>query len=263
MRFVIIFILLALLCGSFVAFLLYLLETIEKRSKKIKVKTNKDPKSKVDTYIYKYQDSIDMENSLSVNQYGNQLLERCSEIADYMLSVTSATYHAEARDLFSHFINGKAVNFDTESFKKYHFISYYLKNRLSKQTLEIEKNINLYGDLLREFDKLIETAKKYTRKTNTDESGDFYEQHLQSNLNNSITLLEKKILKLKTNQVYHLQGVSQLKTILMVNHDVIMEIDNLNHSLIPILKNQKALESFNYKASDKLITDLNRLNTEY
>lgn len=188
-------------------------------------------------------DMIDFTNSTSITQYGNKLMEVSGELSGYMLSITDGNLiemaHSELEDIFGWY---KGKNLTIDASLKSNFLISYLKDRLIKQIKNLETKIYHYESMYSDYDVFINHAESKINSVKIPNVDDVFEKERYSNIKSNIDMLKNKILSLKKNKLYHLQGISQLKSILSIHNKLVMELDNVKQQLLPVLDNRMSLD---------------------
>lgn len=188
-------------------------------------------------------DMIDFTNSTSITQYGNKLMEVSGELSGYMLSITDGNLiemaHSELEDIVGW---DKGKNLTIDASLKSNFLISYLKDRLIKQIKNLETKIYHYESMYSDYDVFINHAESKINSVKIPNVDDVFEKERYSNIKSNIDMLKNKILSLKKNKLYHLQGISQLKSILSIHNKLVMELDNVKQQLLPVLDNRMSLD---------------------
>jgi uncharacterized protein YktB (UPF0637 family) len=72
---------------------------------------------------------------------------------------------------------------------------------------------------------------------------DVYEIEQNNTKKSNVDLLKNKIVNLKKSKLYHQQSIAQLKVMLSLNNNLIVEFDNIIHQMLPLMKNNASIES--------------------
>lgn len=188
-------------------------------------------------------DEIDFTNSTSITQYGNRIMEVSGELSGYMLSITEGNLiemaHSELEDIVGW---DKGKNLTIDASLKSNFLISYLKDRLIKQIKDLETKIYHYESMYSDYDIFIQHAESKILSINIPNVDDVFEKERYSNIKSNIDMLKHKLLSLKKNKLYHLQGISQLKSILSIHNKLVMELDNVKQQLLPVLDNRMSLD---------------------
>jgi len=218
----------------------------DKAKKKTRTLTKRHP---IDDIILKrgksnvVPDVIDFASSTSITQYGNRVMEVSGELSGYMLSITDGNLiemaHSELEDIVGW---DKGENLTIEASLKSNFLISYLKDRLIKQIKDLETKIYHYESMYSDYDVFIDNAESKINSVNIPNVDDVFEKERYSNIKSNIDMLKNKVLSLKKNKLYHLQGISQLKSILSIHNKLVMELDNVKQQLLPVLDNRMSLD---------------------
>lgn len=218
----------------------------DKTTKKTRTLTKRHP---IDDIILKrgksnvVPDVIDFASSTSITQYGNRVMEVSGELSGYMLSITDGNLiemaHSELEDIVGW---DKGENLTIDASLKSNFLISYLKDRLIKQIKDLETKIYHYESMYSDYDVFIDNAESKINSVNIPNVDDVFEKERYSNIKSNIDMLKNKVLSLKKNKLYHLQGISQLKSILSIHNKLVMELDNVKQQLLPVLDNRMSLD---------------------
>ena len=218
----------------------------DKATKKTRTFTKRHP---IDDIIFNkgksnvVPDPIDFTNSTSITQYGNKIMEVSGELSGYMLSITDGNLiemaHSELEDIVGW---DKGENLTIDASLKSNFLISYLKDRLIKQIKDLETKIYHYESMYSDYDVFIDNAESKINSVNIPNVDDVFEKERYSNIKSNIDMLKNKVLSLKKNKLYHLQGISQLKSILSIHNKLVMELDNVKQQLLPVLDNRTSLD---------------------
>lgn len=212
-----------------------------------------------------YIDEIDLQNSISITQYGNKLLRDAGDVSGYMLAISNNSLFDTAQtELTSIFNWKKKSSVNKEEIIKSNFLVSYLKDRMIKQVSSIEENIVRYESLFKKFDNVILNAEKVVAQFKPVKTTDPFDTEQQNSLKANIELLKNKILNLQKGKVYHLQSITQLKMMLALNNKLIVEFDNIKHHLIPVLKNKLSLgklNEINFSSIEIQLKEIDKIKT--
>lgn len=215
----------------------------------------KDSFNKNNTHFH----SINLNDSLSITQYGNELLKEFGKLSDLMLFLSQNSFIEEANLNIKDIISHKGEKIDDLTFDKFNFISHFTKNKLLEQVSRIQKNIPNIENKLNDFDKAIENANKAISNIKFLNSKKSSEIHNDMTLKSNGILLKSKIDSLVKSKIYYEQSIIQLKTILHINNNVIISFDEIIHNVLPLIKNKKTLDSIKSISFDNMIKDLQKL----
>jgi hypothetical protein len=185
---------------------------------------------------------IDLDNSVSVTQYGNDVLKNIGELANYMYMLSQNPILETTSGIITE-LQSKRGYFSDEDFAKYNFIAHYTKDRLMKNVTSIEINSKKYEEVFKDFDKVIKHAETTVANFKPVNTSDVYENEIQNNKKSNINLLKNKILNLKKSKLYHQQSLAQLKVMRGLNNNLIVEFDNIILQMLPLIKNNASIES--------------------
>lgn len=185
---------------------------------------------------------IDLDNSVSVTQYGNDVLKNIGELANYMYMLSQNPILETTSGIITE-LQSKKGYFSDEDFAKYNFIAHYTKDRLMKNVTSIEINSKKYEEVFKDFDKVIKHAETTVANFKPVNTSDVYENEIQNNKKSNINLLKNKILNLKKSKLYHQQSLAQLKVMRGLNNNLIVEFDNIILQMLPLIKNNASIES--------------------
>lgn len=185
---------------------------------------------------------IDLDNSVSVTQYGNDVLKNIGELANYMYMLSQNPILETTSGIIVE-LQSKKGYFSDEDFAKYNFVAHYTKDRLMKNVTSIELNSKKYEEVFKDFDKVIKHAEKTVENFKPVNTTDVYENEIQNNKKSNINLLKNKIVNLRKSKIYHQQSLAQLKVMRGLNNNLIVEFDNIIHQMLPLIKNNASIES--------------------
>lgn len=205
---------------------------------------------------------INLEDSINITQYGNDVLKNVGDLANYMYDLSQNSILETTSSIISE-ISGKKGFFSDEDYAKYNFVAHYTKDRLLKQVSSIEQSSKKYEQVFKDFDKIIKHAEHTVETFKPIHTNDAYENEIQNNKKANINLLKNKIVNLKKSKLYHQQALAQLKVMLGLNNNLIVEFDNIIHQMLPLIKNNASIESvksLNMNSLSKQIEKLRKLN---
>lgn len=186
---------------------------------------------------------IDLSNSLSITQYGNDVLKNISELSNFMYQLTENSLLDSTANIIQDIIKNKTRRFTSDDFLKHSFLANYTKDRLVQQVITIESNIKRYEYVFKDFDRIIKNAESVVAEFKPTNSNDTYEIEQNNSKKSNVDLLKNKIINLKKSKLYHQQAIVQLKVILALNNNLIVEFDNIIHQMLPLMKNNASIES--------------------
>jgi len=186
---------------------------------------------------------IDLSNSLNVTQYGNDVLKNIGDLSNFMYQLTENSLLERTSIAIQNIIKNKSKRFTREDFIKHNFVANYTKDRLVQQVIIIEENIQQYEYVFKDFDRIISNAEKVVSGFRPITSTDTFEIEKNNTKKANVDLLKNKIVSLKKSKLYHQQAIVQLKVILALNNNLIVEFDNIIHQMLPLMKNNASIES--------------------
>jgi uncharacterized protein YktB (UPF0637 family) len=107
----------------------------------------------------------------------------------------------------------------------------------------IEENIKRYEVVFKDFDRIIKNAESVVNSFKPVSTTDVYEIEQNNTKKSNVDLLKNKIVNLKKSKLYHQQSIAQLKVMLSLNNNLIVEFDNIIHQMLPLMKNNATIES--------------------
>lgn len=206
--------------------------------------------------------SIDLLDSISITQYGNDLLKEFGNLSDFMLTLSKNSFIEQANINFQEITKIKDKEINENLFDKFNFISNYTKYKLVEQVRMVQPKIYSFESKISEFDKVIGYANDFILKTKMQESKNSIDNHRNMTLKSNIELLNNKIISLKKNKLYYEQSIVQLKTIMNINNSIIVNFDDVIHQVLPLMKNKKTLDSMkliNFDSFNQMLKDLEKL----
>lgn len=206
--------------------------------------------------------SIDLFDSISITQYGNDLLKEFGNLSDFMLALSKNSFIEQANINFQEIAKIKDKEIDESLFDKFNFISNYTKYKLVEQVKLVQPKIYSFESKISEFDKVIDYANDVILKTKIQDSKSSIDSHRNMTLKSNIELLNNKIISLKKNKLYYEQSIVQLKTIMNINNSIIVNFDDVIHQVLPLMKNKKTLDSIklvNFDSFNQMLKDLEKL----
>lgn len=187
--------------------------------------------------------TIDLANSLNVTQYGNDVLKNIGELSNFMFQLTQNTLLERTSTILEDILDNRTKRFSMEESLKHEFLANYTKDRLMKQVTLIEKNIQRYEYVFKDFDRVIKNAEEVVKQFNITNTDDIFEIEKNNTKKSNLNLLKNKIVNLKKSKLYHHQAIVQLKVILALNNNLVVEFDNIIHQMIPLVKNSASIDS--------------------
>lgn len=219
---------------------LFNIKKAESREFASKMATKKFTKADVPPSV---NQTIDLSNSLSVTQYGNDVLKNIGDMSNFMYQLTENSLLDKTATIIQDIIKNKSKRFNHDDFVKHSFLTNYTKDRLVQQVINIEENIKRYEHVFKDFDRIIKSAESVVVSFKPVISTDVYEIEQINTKKANVNLLKNKIVNLKTSKLYHQQSISQLKVMLSLNNNLIVEFDNIIHQMLPLMKNNASIES--------------------
>jgi len=187
--------------------------------------------------------TIDLSNSLSVTQYGNDVLKNIGDLSNFMYQLTENSLLDKTASIIQDIIKNKSKRFTHDDFVKHSFLANYTKDRLVQQVTTIEENIKRYEVVFKDFDRIIKSAESVVSSFKPVSTNDVYEMEQNNTKKANVDLLKNKIVNLKKSKMYHQQSIAQLKVMLSLNNNLIVEFDNIIHQMLPLMKNNATIES--------------------
>lgn len=228
--------------------------------------SNRNIKSRITDTVNRIMETkptpINLEDSINITQYGNDVLKNVGDLANYMYDLSQNSILETTSSIIAE-ISGKKGFFSDDDYSKYNFVAHYTKDRLLKQVSSIEQSSKKYEQVFKDFDKIIKHAEHTVETFKPIHTNDAYENEIQNNKKANINLLKNKIVNLKKSKLYHQQALAQLKVMLGLNNNLIVEFDNIIHQMLPLIKNNASIESFkalNMNSLSKQIEKLRKLN---
>lgn len=207
--------------------------------------------------------TIDLTKSLSITQYGNDVLKNINDLSNFMYQLTENSLLEKTSIIIEDIIRNKKKIFTHDDFMKHSFLANYTKDRLVQQVTTIEANINRYEYVFKDFDRIIKNAEKVAVSFKPITSNDVYEMEQNNTKKANVDLLKNKIVNLKKSKMYHQQSIAQLKVMLALNNNLIVEFDNIIHQMLPLIKNNATIESmkmFDVNGLSNYIEQIKKIN---
>lgn len=208
--------------------------------------------------------SIDLNDSLSVTQYGNDVLKNISSLSNFMYDLTQNSLLDRTSRVLEDIVANKSRKFTSDEFLEHNFVAHYTKDRLVKQVILIQQNIPRYEYAFKDFDRIIQNAEKVVASFKPTTSSDAYEIEQLNTKKSNVELLKNKIINLKKSKIYHQQSIAQLKVMLALNNRLMVEFDNIIHHMLPLIKNNVTIDSvksFNVAELSNYIDQIRKINT--
>lgn len=206
---------------------------------------------------------IDLTNSLSVTQYGNDVLKNIGDLSNFMYQLTENSVLDKTSNIIQEIIKNKNKRFTQDDFLKHNFLTNYTKDKLVQQVTVIEDNIKRYEYVFKDFDRIITHAESVVSSYKPVSSSDVYEIEQNNSKKANVDLLKNKIVNLRKSKLYHQQSIVQLKTILALNNNLIVEFDNIIHQMLPLIKNNASIESmkvFDVSSLSNYVDQINKIS---
>lgn len=207
--------------------------------------------------------TIDLTSSLSVTQYGNDVLKNINDLSNFMYQLTESSLLDKTSTIIEDIIKNKKKIFTHDDFMKHSFLANYTKDRLVQQVTTIEANIKRYEYVFKDFDRIIKNAESVVAAFKPITSNDAYEMEQINTKKANVDLLKNKIVNLKKSKMYHQQSIAQLKVMLALNNNLIVEFDNIIHQMLPLIKNNATIESmklFDVNGLSNYIEQIKKIN---
>lgn len=135
-------------------------------------------------------------------------------------------------------------NFSMLSIKEINLLTHYYRDEVYKYIVTLNEKKDLGLDFFREYDIYVEAANRYIHKmeeTLVVTIDDPLEKHLLDEKRKNIERFKDKMVKLKTNKIYHSQSLLQISVIHSVSEKIYEQMNEIIFIVIPVLKNKSSI----------------------
>lgn len=241
------------LIGMYLSITYKKIKNIEINEIKNNLKTFKNKK-----FDNNFKEEIDLSDSLSVSEFGNDILGEFSKLSEFMSNAINNDFINDAENHFKRVLNLKSIN--DKDYDEINFISNYSLNKIKNQVKIIQDNINYFEDKLSYFDKYVKYINNLDN-INFSKNNDSYQEQKNITIKSNINVLKNKKIILQKNKIYYLQAISQLKTILSINQSMILNFEEVIVNTLPLLNNKNSMKIINESHFKDLFKSFEKLNS--
>lgn len=135
-------------------------------------------------------------------------------------------------------------NFSMLSIKEINLLTHYYRDEVYKYIVTLNEKKNIGLDFFREYDMYVEAAHRYINeieKTLVLSIDDPLEKHLLEEKRKNVERFKDKMVKLRTNKLYHSQSLLQISVIHSVSEKIYEQMNEIIFIVIPVLKNKSSI----------------------